>query len=120
MPEQSAFVIESSHPLDLGRHNTFSALGSQISSRQGSRASTSASSPRRGISPLRETIATLKDASPPIVTEPYDGAQLPANKAIKNKVMDTMERLGPGQVDGWVPRCLKVCVHAPNVSNDYS
>lgn len=118
MPGQSASATDSSHPLDLGRHNTFSPPGSQIGSRRGSRASTGASSPRRGISPLRETIATLKDALPPILTEPYDGAQLPANESIRDMVMDVMERLGPGQVDGWVPRCLKVRVHALHVSND--
>jgi len=109
MSGQSASVTDSSHPLDLGRHNTFSPLGS--GSRRYSRASTGASSPRRGISPLRETVATLKDASPPIRTEPYDGAQLPANKAIREKIIAVMERLGPGQVDGWVPLCLKVRAH---------
>jgi hypothetical protein len=70
------------------------------------------------MSPLRETIATLKDASPPILTEPYDGAQLSANNAIRNRVMDAMERLEPGQVEGWMPRCLKVRVQALNMSSD--
>jgi hypothetical protein len=109
-PGQSASLTSSSHPLDLGQHNTFSLPSSHVGSRR-SRAGTGASSPRRGISPLRETIATLKDASPPIQTEPYDGAQLPANEAIREKVMATMEQLEPGQVDGWVPRCLKVCAY---------
>jgi hypothetical protein len=109
-PEQSASLTSSSHPLDLGQHNTFSPLGSHVGSRR-SRGTAGASSPRRGISPLRETIATLKDASPPIVTEPYDGAQLPANETIRDKVMAAMEQLEPGQVDGWVPHCLKVCTH---------
>jgi hypothetical protein len=111
MPGQSASVTGSSDPLDLGQQNTFSPLGSHVGSRRSSRAGTGASSPRRGISPLRETVATLQDASPPILTQPYDGAQLPANEAIKDKVMATMERLGPGQVDGWVPRYFKVCAH---------
>ncbi|KAL5371450.1 hypothetical protein PMIN06_012891 [Paraphaeosphaeria minitans] len=114
MRGQSPSVTDSSHPLDLGRHNTFSPLDSQIGSRRGSRASTNASSPRRGISPLRETIATLKDAMPPILTEPYDGAQLPVNEAIRDMVMDVMERLGPGQLDGWVPRCLKEEIKSDN------
>jgi hypothetical protein len=109
-PGQSASFTSSSHPLDLGQHNTFSPSSSHVGSRR-SRAGTGASSPRRGISPLRETIATLKDASPPIQTEPYDGAQLPANEAIRVKVMATMEQLEPGQVDGWVPQCLKVRAH---------
>jgi hypothetical protein len=109
-PEQRASFTSPSHPLDLGQYNTFSPPGNHVGSRR-SRAGTGASSPRRGISPLRETIATLKNASPPIQTEPYDGAQLPANKAIRDKVTATMEQLEPGQVDGWVPRCLKVCAH---------
>ena len=109
-PGQSASLTSSSHPLDLGQHNTFSPTSSHVGSRR-SRAGTGALSPRRSISPSRETIATLKDASPPIQTEPYDGAQLPANEAMRDNVMATMEQLEPGQVDGWVPRCLKVCAH---------
>lgn len=97
MPGESASVADLSHPLDLERHNTFSPPGSQVGS--------------------REAFATLKYASPPILTESYAGAQLPANGIIMDKVMDAIERLCPGQIDGWVPRCLKVRTHAPNISS---
>jgi hypothetical protein len=70
MPGQCASVPGSSHPLDLGQHNTFSLPGRQVGSRRCSRASTGTSSPRRGNSPSRETIAMLKDARPSILTEP--------------------------------------------------
>ncbi|KAF2240216.1 hypothetical protein BU26DRAFT_573006 [Trematosphaeria pertusa] len=113
MPGESASIF-SGHPLDLGQHNTFSPLGSHVGSRWGSRPGTGASSPRRGISPSRETIATLKDALPPIQTEPFDGAQLPVNRAIRDKVMAAMERLEPGRVDGWVPRCLQEAIISDN------
>jgi hypothetical protein len=99
--EQSVSDTGSSHPLSLSQHTTFPPPGSRTSSRGGSRTS----------SPLRETVSTLKAASPPILTEPYNGAQLSACQAISAKVMSTMDRLEPGQVDGWVPFCLKVRAH---------
>jgi hypothetical protein len=111
VPRDSRSTVFSSHPLDLGQHNTFSPPGSYVESRGASRAGTGASSPRRGINPSRETIATLNDALPPIQTEPFDDAQLPADRAIRDKVMATMEQLELGQVDGWVPRCLQVRAH---------
>jgi hypothetical protein len=98
----SVSVAESVHPLDLSQNNTFSPPGSQV----GSRVGTGATTPRRGTSPSRETIATLKDASPPVITEPYDGAELPPESRIK--VMAVMERLEPGQIEGWVPESFKV------------
>jgi len=103
-PGQSVSAAGSSHPLDLGQYNTFSPPGSQV----GSRVSAGATTPRRGTSPSRDTIATLKDASPPITTEPYDGAELPPDRVIRDRVMAVMERLEPGQVEGWIPECLKV------------
>jgi hypothetical protein len=112
MPGQSASVAPSSpssHPLDLALHNTFTPRGSQIGSR------TDRSSPPRSTSPLCETIRTLKVASPPILTTPYDSAPLPVNDALRGKIIDAMARLSPGQVDGWVPRCLKVRARAKYV-----
>ncbi|KAJ4286960.1 hypothetical protein N0V90_012840 [Kalmusia sp. IMI 367209] len=114
MPGQSASVTDSSHPLDLGRHNTFSPLDSQVGSRQSSWAGTGKSSSRRGISPSRETRWTLKHASPPILTESYNGSQLLADETIRNKVMAAMERLSPEEVSGWVPRCLKEEIESDN------
>lgn len=97
-PSQSVSVVSSStYPLSLSRHNTFSPVGSR----------TGASTARRSNSPSRETIATLKDAVPPIITEQYNGAKLPPG--IKDAVKTVMRRLGPKQVvEGYIPHGLKV------------
>ncbi|KAF2003187.1 hypothetical protein P154DRAFT_520149 [Amniculicola lignicola CBS 123094] len=96
-PSQSVSTAGSStHPLSLSRHNTFSPVNSR----------TGASTPRRSNSPSRETIATLKDAVPPIITEQYNGARLPPG--IRDTVKTVMRRLGPKQVvEGYIPYALK-------------
>jgi hypothetical protein len=119
MPWESASITLSGHPLDLNQHNTFSPLGSHISSRHGSRAGTGASSLRRGISPLRETNVRLKYALPPIQAEPFVGAQLLANGAIRGQGDG---RHGAARVMAglWLSAAVPpgACAYVLNVSNN--
>jgi hypothetical protein len=96
LPEQSVSTVGSiNHALAFSNPNIFSLPSS---SRAG------ASTPRRSTSPSRETIAALRVASPPIITEPLDGikSEPPA------RVMAVIERLEAGLDDGWIPGWLEV------------
>ncbi|KAF2028946.1 hypothetical protein EK21DRAFT_90162 [Setomelanomma holmii] len=100
LPEQSASADGSTnHPLAFGNSNIFSLPSS---SRAG------ASTPRRSTSPSRETIAALRVASPPIITEPLDGikSEPPA------RVMAVIARLEAGLDEGWIPGWLEDAIRA--------
>ncbi|KAH8689736.1 hypothetical protein GQ44DRAFT_241180 [Phaeosphaeriaceae sp. PMI808] len=88
-PEQSVSAA--------GGYNTSNPPSSQVDSR----ASSPASSSRRTTG-LRKEIVMLKKASPPIITGPCEGAELPPDR-----VTAVMGRLEPGKVVGWIPESLK-------------
>ena len=95
LPGQSALAVGlNARPLTLGNSNTFSPPGSCVG----------ASTPQRGNSPSRETIAALRVASPPITTEPLDGVE-PEPPA---RVIAVVARLEDGLDQGWIPSWLEV------------
>lgn len=99
LPGQSASAVGwNARPLTLGNSNTFSPPSSRVG----------ASTPRRGNSPSRETIAALRVASPPITTEPLDGVE-PEPPA---RVMAVVARLEDGLDEGWIPGWLEKAIKA--------
>lgn len=112
LPTRSVSITDPSRILHLGQYTTFSPPGSQLSgSYQGSRASTSTSSPRRNSSPTRDALIMLSHASPSILIQSYNGAKPLGAKTFSNEVINVMKRLGPDQMSGWVPKCLEVCAY---------